>query len=597
MTPSTKVFISFPTTTPGLGNDFQLDDTVKGVLDSPLYTLGGGSEVAVDVTSDVRSVTVRRGRSFQLEQFQAGQANVVLSNNDRDFDPTNGLQTATRTNLVANPSFETGVAGWSASSTALTFAGASIVQSAERSMFGDYGASVTSTATGDGIHYTLTGLAPNTTYVVSAYAYIFAGVGVQLVTRDTTNGVNGTTSVTAAVSDWTRITSTLATGASAATGLIAFKSLSADSQFMVDAVVAESASAGFYFDGSVADGRIVNANTAWTGTPDASSSSLTYSILGTGSPYFPSVRPRVPLAITVNGSAAFTGRVEDWDFDYNVSGDSVAVAKAADGYAEIARTEILSLTASVEASGARIDRVLNLTEVNWPASLRAIDPGDVTLANASVSTFPINTLEYLRQVEQAEFGALYIGKDGVLNFNERTSNRAYTSVQFGDTSGIPFVEIQVAYGTELIKNRVTINRPGESLITVDDTGSITDYGVIAYDLADTLLADDTQATDLATLLVERYAQPTLRITRIGVDLRAITDSQVSSLLDLELGDVVTVTFTPNGVGDPISQPLIIDAIEHSVSVSQHRMTFDLSQTDPAFVLDSLVWGVLNDDKL
>jgi hypothetical protein len=305
----------------------------------------------------------------------------------------------------------------------------------------------------------------------------------------------------------------------------------------------------------------------------------------------------VPLAITVNGSAAFTGRVEDWDFDYNVSGDSVAVAKAADGYAELARTEILSLTASVEASGARIDRVLDLTEVNWPASLRAIDTGDVTLANASVSEFPINTLEYLRQVEQAEFGALYIGKDGVLNFNERTSSRAYTSVQFGDTSGIPFVEIQVAYGTELIKNRVTINRPGESLITVDDTDSITDYGVIAYDLADTLLEDDTQATDLATLLVERYAEPTLRITRIGVDLKALTNVQVASLLDLELGDVVTVTFTPNGIGDPISQALIIDAIEHSVSISQHRMTFDLSQTDPAFVLDSLVWGVLNDDKL
>jgi hypothetical protein len=185
----------------------------------------------------------------------------------------------------------------------------------------------------------------------------------------------------------------------------------------------------------------------------------------------------------------------------------------------------------------------------------------------------------------------------VLNFNERTSDRTYTAVQFSDNGGIPFTDIQVAYGTEQIKNRVAINRPGESLITVDDTDSINEYGAITFDISDSLLADDTQATDLATLLVERYAQPTLRITRIGVDLRAITDGQVSSLLDLELGDVVTVTLTPNGIGDPISQALIIDAIEHSIGVSQHRMTFDLSQTDPAFVLDSLVWGVLNDDKL
>ena len=596
MTPSTKVFISFPTTTPGLGDDFRMDDSVFGILDGT-GVLGGISETRTDVTNDVRSVTVRRGRSFQLEQFQAGQATVILSNNDRDFDPTNALATGTRFNLVENPSFEVGLAGWSASSTALTVSGASVVQSVERSMFGDYGASVTSTATGDGIHYTLTGLAANTTYVVSAYAYVFAGSGVQLITRDVTNGVNGTTSANATVSDWTRITSTLATGASAATGLIAFKSLSADSQVMIDAVVAETASAGYYFDGSVADGRIIGPTSAWTGTPDASSSSLTYSILGTGSPYWPSVRPRIPLSIEVNSSAVFTGKIEDWDFDYSTSNDSVATAKCADGYTELARTEIDALTASVETSGARIERVLDLTEVNWPASLRNIDPGDVTLANASVSTFPINTLQYLQQVETAEFGALYIGKDGILNFNERTSSRAYTSVQFGDTSGIPFVDIQVAYGTELIKNRVVINRPGEAIITVDDTGSITDYGVISYELADTLLEDDTQATDLATLLVERYAQPTLRITKITTDLRAITDGQVASLLDLELGDVVTVTFTPNGIGLPISQALIIDAIEHSVSISQHRMTFDLSQTDPAFVLDSLVWGVLDDDKL
>jgi hypothetical protein len=366
---------------------------------------------------------------------------------------------------------------------------------------------------------------------------------------------------------------------------------------MIDAIVAETASAGFYFDGSIADGRIIGPTTAWTGTPEASSSSLTYSIPGTGSPYWPSVRPRIPLSIEVNSSAVFTGKIEDWDFDYSTSKDSVATAKCADGYAELARTEIQSLSASVETSGARIERVLNLSEVNWPASLRNIDPGDVTLANASVSTFPINTLQYLQQVETAEFGALYIGKDGVLNFNERTSNRAYTAVAFGDASGIPFVDIQVAYGTELIKNRVLINRPGQTLITAEDTGSITDYGVISYELANTLLADDTQATDLATLLVQRYAQPTLRITRITADLRAITNSEVTSLLDLELGDVVTVTFTPNGIGQPISQALIIDAIEHSVSVSQHRMTFDLSQTDLAFVLDSLVWGVLDEDKL
>lgn len=594
---STKVFIAFPTTTPGLGDSFRLDDATFGVLDGE-GILGGLATTRVDVTNDVRSVSVRRGRSFQLEQFQAGQATVVLSNNDRDYDPTNALVTGTRVNLVRNPSFETNTTSWSASALSpLTASGATLSRTLERSMFGEYSACLVSASSGRGIHTLLTGLAPNTTYVVSAYVYGWSGAGVRLVTRDITNNVAGTTSATASAANWTRITSTFSTGASAATGAIAFVAQGAATTALIDAVVAETASAGYYFDGSVADGRIIGPSSAWTGTPHASSSSLTYSILGTGSPYWPSVRPRVPVSIEVNSSAVFTGKIEDWDFDYAVNNDSVATAKCADGYAELARTEIAALAASVEASGARISRVLDLAEVNWPASLRAIDPGDVTLANASVSTFPINTLEYLRKVEQAEFGALYIGKDGTLNFNERTSNRAYTAVVFSDNGDIPFVDIEVAYGTELIKNRVAINRPGQALITVEDTNSIADFGVISYELADTLLADNTQATDLATLLVERYAQPTLRITRITTDLGAITDTQVAALLDLELGDVVTVTFTPNKVGAPISQALVIDAIEHIISVKQHRMTFDLSQTNPSFVLDSLTWGVLDDDKL
>ena len=84
---ATRVQIAFNLSANGVGDYFTLDDATKGVLDNATYKLGG--DVLVDVTAKVRSVQVRRGRSRQLERFTAGNANIVLDNRDRSFDPLN----------------------------------------------------------------------------------------------------------------------------------------------------------------------------------------------------------------------------------------------------------------------------------------------------------------------------------------------------------------------------------------------------------------------------------------------------------------------------------------------------------------------------
>jgi len=65
---------------------FTLDDDVRGLLDNDVYLLGGA--VFFDVTNKVKSVSVRRGKNRQLDEFDAGLANIVFDNNDRTFDPT-----------------------------------------------------------------------------------------------------------------------------------------------------------------------------------------------------------------------------------------------------------------------------------------------------------------------------------------------------------------------------------------------------------------------------------------------------------------------------------------------------------------------------
>ena len=67
-------------------NTFTLDDLVRGVLDSAEL---GGATPLTDVTSDVQSVNITRGRSRDLSTFSTGTASVQLLNNDRKYENTN----------------------------------------------------------------------------------------------------------------------------------------------------------------------------------------------------------------------------------------------------------------------------------------------------------------------------------------------------------------------------------------------------------------------------------------------------------------------------------------------------------------------------
>jgi hypothetical protein len=84
MNPETRIYIGFDLTSLG-GDFFTLDDEIKGLLDNATYTLGG--TVMVDVTNYAVSVSINRGKSRELDRFNAGSANITFNNDDRTFDP------------------------------------------------------------------------------------------------------------------------------------------------------------------------------------------------------------------------------------------------------------------------------------------------------------------------------------------------------------------------------------------------------------------------------------------------------------------------------------------------------------------------------
>jgi hypothetical protein len=82
--PTIEVLVGFQTTT-GFGNPFQLDNPTFGLLDTG--TLGG--LIFADLSSIGQSITISRGRSRQLDQFNAGSATVSFDNTLRILDPLN----------------------------------------------------------------------------------------------------------------------------------------------------------------------------------------------------------------------------------------------------------------------------------------------------------------------------------------------------------------------------------------------------------------------------------------------------------------------------------------------------------------------------
>ena len=82
--PIVQVLVGFQTNAI-FSQPFQLDDAVYGVLDTS--TLGGIQ--FADLTTMVQSININRGRSRQLQEFNAGTATVSFWNKSRALDPLN----------------------------------------------------------------------------------------------------------------------------------------------------------------------------------------------------------------------------------------------------------------------------------------------------------------------------------------------------------------------------------------------------------------------------------------------------------------------------------------------------------------------------
>lgn len=318
-----------------------------------------------------------------------------------------------------------------------------------------------------------------------------------------------------------------------------------------------------------------------------------------GGTYSNDVVPGKRIRVKTGGVAIFDGTIDDWNLNYTIDGDATAAAVASDALTLLGRTKLAGFTTSAQLSGERIVDILDRTEVDFPELDRDIDTG-VQQLQADTVAAGTDVVTYAKLVERTEGGRLFVSADGKLTFrNRRTAIPSTAQATFDDTgSNIPYANIGIQVGSELLYNRATVARAGGTEQASDNSSSQDLYGIRTLAYTGLLFPDDTDSQEFADFLVGRYGNANARIELLEVNLARLSAGQCATVLGLDLGEVVRVVYSPPGGGSAIDQTGVIDKIEHTIGVDSHRIRFSLSSAlDQPLILDDAVFGKLDSDYI
>ena len=325
--------------------------------------------------------------------------------------------------------------------------------------------------------------------------------------------------------------------------------------------------------------------------------------INTDSPYYDvaagrsGVVPRRKVTITSGVNHLFTGKITDIDVVYNFQLSEVVIT-AADDFVLLANTVVeADVTPSVELSGARVDFLLDLPEIDYPLTTRNISAGLATLGAFQIDA-NTNALTYLQSIATSEQGACFVAANGDLTFTDRLdASFATIAAQFSDAGvDIPYTALQVIYGQEFLFNRIQATIQGGTVQVANNATSQTEFGITTLALPDLLLQSDSEALTLANYLVALYANPQYRFDDLGLVTSAMSAPNRDAVNALELQDVVEVTRT-YATGSPasVTELYAVERLTHLITAGEHRVTVGLFNTEILFqlVLDDAVFGSLD----
>jgi hypothetical protein len=300
----------------------------------------------------------------------------------------------------------------------------------------------------------------------------------------------------------------------------------------------------------------------------------------------------------------FKGYVVNYDYNFALGGLNTVSVYCADDFYLLAQTYMDEYNVTTETSGQRIESVLNLPEVDYPTgpTARNISTGTVNLGHDSAYTVPAgtNVLAYLNQINgTAEFGRLFVSRDGVLTFQDRIGATLSGSVaDFKDSgTGVPYDNVGITFEADSVVNRAYVQNLDGANATATDNTSVSTYFIQTEAITNSLLESaGTQLADAATYLLN--GEPEARYTDVATKFAMLTTAQRDTVAIIDIGDTITIEKTfPTGTGTTsLGQELSVEGIEHLIDFNTgHRVNLYTAATTIVYqlVLDDATYGVLD----
>ena len=298
----------------------------------------------------------------------------------------------------------------------------------------------------------------------------------------------------------------------------------------------------------------------------------------------------------------YSGYVVNYDYNFALGGLDTVTVYCADQFYLLAQTYLNELNVTAETSGERIETVLDLPEVDFPAGSRDIATGTVNLGHDSAYTVPAgtNVLQYIAQInDTAEFGRLFMSRDGVLTFQDRIGQTLSAPVAdfHDDGTEYKYNGVGISFEADSVVNRAVVTGLNGNTATATDAGSISTYFIQTTSITNSLLHEQPSIDTAASYLLN--PQPEARYTSVETAFLMLTTAQKDTLATLEIGDTITIEKTfPSGAGTTqLAQELSVEGIEHYLDFSTgHRVLYSTAPTTIVYelILDDAVYGTLDE---
>lgn len=300
----------------------------------------------------------------------------------------------------------------------------------------------------------------------------------------------------------------------------------------------------------------------------------------------------------------WAGFADEWRLDWSNADTAETTLTGTDGTKVVSNYDSVAgaLVGGGEDTGARINRIL--TNAGWPAGERVIDTGLTTVQSTDLAN---NAWTEILLTADTEIGEVYFDATNRVVFRNRhaviTDTRSATSqATFGcDVGELTYDSVDVANDDTQVRNIIRISRVGGTVQEVQDADSIAEYQRKTWGRSDLIMQTDTEAADYAAYVLSFSKDAPLRFDSIRLTPTTDPDNLWPQVLGRELGDRITVKFTPPGGGAIIQRDAFIRGIKHDVAAPSRWVTvWSLQDADVQLsflVLDHASLGVLDANSL